>query len=106
MVAAEALRQAGCTIADSSEIDQHSSAKPISVPVIPIGRSERSDAGDVDCGGSDRNRQGTSDPQRKRRLGWILEAQEKERKSEDLSQDGGAGEGAAFEPLPSAFATS
>jgi hypothetical protein len=46
--------------ADSSEIDQHSSAKPISVPVIPIRRSERSDAGDVDCGGSDRNRQGTS----------------------------------------------
>lgn len=28
--------------------DQHSSAKPISVPVIPIRRSERSDAGDVD----------------------------------------------------------
>jgi len=45
---------------DSSEIDQHSSAKPISVPVIPIWRSERRDAGDVDCGGSDRNRQGTS----------------------------------------------
>ena len=32
--------------ADSSEINQHSSAKPISVPVIPIRRSERSDAGE------------------------------------------------------------
>ena len=51
-------------LADSSEIDQHSSAKPISVPVIPIRGSERSDAGDVDCGGSDRNRQGTFHPQR------------------------------------------